>query len=39
MAMRQQGTADAARAALLEAMDETNVATDGTCELPAPTSS
>jgi len=31
-----QGTADAVRAALIEAMEETNEATDGTCRLPAP---
>lgn len=33
--MQQQGLAVTARTALLEAMAETNVATDGTCELPA----
>jgi len=34
-AMRAQDKAEAARTALLEAMEETNVATDGTCALPA----
>lgn len=34
-AMQQRGTADAGRTALVEAMEETNVATDGTCELPS----
>lgn len=33
--MQRQSLADTARTALLEAMAETNVATDGTCELPA----
>lgn len=33
--MREQGTADRARSAMLDAMQETNLATDGTCELPA----
>jgi SAM-dependent methyltransferase len=34
--MRDQGTEEAAHAALTAAMREANVATDGTCELPAP---
>jgi hypothetical protein len=31
-----QGTSEQVRAALVEAMDEANEATDGTCRLPAP---